>query len=344
MIQGSGTGRKLSLESPVQVREEILERMRAVPGVTHAAVTSRAPVSGGGSTTTVVEGYEPESGTGAVEVDFALVSEGYFAALGLPVLAGRTFVPDDRAAAEPIIVVNQAAARRFWGGDAIGRRLRPQSAPDAWRRVVGVVGDAKVSSVLEDPTPILYLSVEQRGLFPVLTVVVRTDGDAALLLPALRGALREVGPALPLDRLTTREAHLGDALAGSRMVATLMSSFSLLALLLASLGVYATISNSVAARRGEMGVRAALGAPRSRLVAMVMAESLAPVIAGIAVGLVLVLGATWAVEGLLFGVRPTDPIAIGGALLTLVGVAACASWLPARRAAGVDPVQALRAE
>ena len=194
------------------------------------------------------------------------------------------------------------------------------------------------------PTPILYLSVEQRGLFPVLTVVVRTDGDAALLLPALRGALREVGPALPLNRLTTMEAHLGDALAGSRMVATLMSSFSLLALLLASLGVYATISNSVAARRGEMGVCAALGAPRSRLVAMVMAESLAPVIAGIAVGLVLVFGATRAVEGLLFGVRPTDPIAIGGALLTLVGVAACASWLSARRAAGVDPVQALRAE
>ena len=189
-----------------------------------------------------------------------------------------------------------------------------------------------------------YLSAEQRGLFPVLTFVVRTDGDAASLLPGLRGALRETGPALPLDRLTTMDAHLGNALAGSRMVATLMGSFSLLALLLASLGVYATISYSVAARGVEMGVRAALGAPRSRVVAIVMAESFAPVIAGIAVGLVLVFGATPAVEGLLFGVRSTDPLAVGGALLALVGVAACASWLPARRAARADPVEALRAE
>ena len=160
----------------------------------------------------------------------------------------------------------------------------------------------------------------------------------------VKGAFTEAGPALPLERLTTMEAHLGDALAGSRMAATLMGSFSLVALLLASLGVYATISNSVAARRVEMGVRAALGAPRSRMVGMVMAESLAPVIVGIAVGLVLVFGATPAVEGLLFGVRPTDPLAVGGALLALVGVAVCASWLTARRAARADPVNALRAE
>ena len=156
----------------------------------------------------------------------------------------------------------------------MGRRLRPQGSPDAWRRVIGVVANAKVGSVYEDPTPMFYVAAEQLGLFPAFTVVVRTADDPKPLLPALRAALREAGPELPLERLSTIESHLDEALAGSRTAATFMGGFSLVALLLASMGVYAMVSFSVAGRSGEMGIRVAMGAPRLRLIAMVVGESL----------------------------------------------------------------------
>ena len=204
-------------EAPA-VRREIVERIRAVPGVTHAALVSRLPVQPGGTTTTVVEGYEPPSGTGAIELAFTVVGEEYFEALGVPLIAGSTFGPDDRVDAPRVVVVNKTTARRFWGGDALDRRLRPQGAPDAWRRVIGVVGDVKVASVQEAPTPMFYYSAEQFGL-SAFNVVVRTEGDPASLIGPLRATLREVDSALPLTRLTTMEAHLGSALAGPRTAA-----------------------------------------------------------------------------------------------------------------------------
>ena len=324
------------------VRDELLARVRALPGVTSVGLTTRLPAAPGASTTTVVEGYEPGAGTGAIELAFAFVSRDYFATLGLPLVAGRTFVPDDFTAADPVIVVNEAAAGRFWGGDAVGRRIRPQTQVDAWRTVVGVVGDAKVASVREAPTPMYFVPAE-RGGSPVFTIVVRTERDPAALLGPLRAALRESGDALPLARLGTMEDHLGAGLAGSRAVASFMDGFSLLALLLASLGVYAMVSFSVASRAGEMGVRVAMGAPRARLVGMVVGESLVPVALGLTAGVIATLAAAPALGGFLFGVDARDPVTLAGAVALLVGVAVVASWLPAWRASRTDPVQALRA-
>ncbi|HUG38870.1 MAG TPA: ADOP family duplicated permease [Longimicrobiales bacterium] len=330
------------------VTERLLERVRAIPGVTAAAVTSRLPVQGGSSTTQVVEGYTPPSGTGSVELPLAVVSRDYFDAMGIPVLAGRGFGPEDRPGSEVAVVVNRAAARAFWGDDgsggaAIGRQIRPESDETAWRGVVGVVGDVKVSALQEPPRPMLFYSAEQTGL-GAFDLVARTPGDPAALAGPLRDALRDVRPTLPVTRLTTLEAHFGDALAGPRAAAAFMGAFSLLGLLLASLGVYAVVAFTVEARTRELGIRAAMGASRTGLVAMVIRHSLALVALGVALGLgVAVLGAR-ALESMLFGVTPGDVATFAGAAVLLLAAAGVAAFIPARRAARANPVEALRAQ
>ena len=328
-------------EAPV-VAEELVRRVAALPGVDRVALTSRLPVQAGGSTTTVIEGYAPPSGTGAVELPFAVVSGDYFETMGIRRLAGRGFGPDDRPGSPSVVVVNETAARRFWGGDAVGGRVRPEGQPNAWREVVGVVADVKVSGLQEPPTPMLYMAAAQSAP-AAFTVVARTDGDPAALAPALRRALGAVRPGLPVTRLGTLDDHLGRALVGPRAVTGLLGTFSLLALLLASLGIYAVVAFSVARRAGEMGIRVALGAPRRRLVRMVLREALVPVAAGLAVGLAAAVAAARLMDALLFGVDALDPLAFGGGLALLLAAAILASWLPARRAAGADPLEALRA-
>ncbi|HUH14175.1 MAG TPA: ABC transporter permease [Longimicrobiales bacterium] len=320
---------------------ELLERVAAIPGVERAALTTRLPVQPGGTTTQVIESYRPPSGTEAVELPFASVSRGYFAAMGMPLLAGRSFGPDDHPDAPTAIIVNETAARVFWGGDALGGRIRSEGRQGPWGQVVGVVADAKVSDLREAPTPMIYYAAEQDGVRS-FTVVARTGADPAALTGALRSALRDVRPSLPVTRLGSLEAHLGDALAGPRAAAALMGAFSLLALLLASFGVYAVVSFAVARRTQEIGIRAALGATRARLVSMVVGESLVVVAVGVAIGLALTVPVTRGLEGLLFGVGAGDGTTLGGAAILLLTAAAVAAFLPARRAARADPVEVLR--
>jgi predicted permease len=320
---------------------DLLERIDAVPGVEQAALTTRLPVQGGGTTTQVVEDYRPPSGTGAVELPWALVSRGYFETMGIPVLEGRAFSIADSPDAPRLVIVNETAARLFWGGNAVGGRIRPAGNDTAWRRVVGVVADTKVANLQESPTPMIYYSAEQAGVV-AFNLVARTSGDPAALTSALRTALREVHPALPVTRLVPLEAHFGDALAASRATAALMGGFSILALLLASLGVYAVISFSVERRSRELGIRMALGAASSSIIGMVVAETLAIVAAGVAAGIVLALLATRALEGVLFGVGTVDGITFAGAAALLLLAAVAAALAPALRAARADPLLALR--
>jgi putative ABC transport system permease protein len=199
-----------------------------------------------------------------------------------------------------------------------------------------------VGSLQDGPIPMYYASAE-RGSQAGFTVLARTGGDAAALVRPLGDVIRGTHPQLPVSGLTTMEAHLGESLADARAGASLMGAFSFLALLLATLGVYAMVSFSVAGRAGEMGVRAAMGAGRTQLIGMVVGESLVPVLLGVAAG----LAGTWAagplLAGLLFGVGGRDPLTLGGTALLLVAVATVASWLPAWRASRIDPVDALRA-
>jgi hypothetical protein len=309
--------------------------------VSGAALTSRLPVQPGGSTTTVVEGYEPVAGTEAVELPFAYVSREWFETLGVPLVAGRGFGADDRPESPRVVLVNQTAADRFWGGDAVGKRMRPQGSPDAWREVIGVVADVKVGSLQEPPTPMIYFSAEQTAV-GCCFIVARAEGDPGALLPGLREALAEVAPRLSPTRLSTLESHLGQALTAPRAAAAVMGVFSLIALILATLGVYAVVAFAVARRAPELGIRIALGAARARIIGMVIGESLIPVGLGIVVGLGLAWLGAPRLGGVLFGIGALDPLAHLGAALLLLAVAAVAASLPAWSAVRGDPVEVLR--
>lgn len=323
------------------VTTEILERVEALPGVERAAITTRLPVQFGSSTTQIVEAFTPAAGTGAVELQVAIVSRGYFDTMGIPLRSGRTFAVSDRAATAPVVVVNEAAARAYWGGDALGGRIRSQGADSPWQQVIGVVADVKVTDLTEAPTPMIYWSTEQVGVGS-FSIVARSSGEPEALLPALRGALRAVRASLPVTRLLTLEAHLGNALVIPRAGTALIGSFSMLALLLAGLGIYAVVACTVERRAHELGIRAALGATPVSLVRSVMRESLGAVSVGLAVGLALAVLATRGLAGVLFGVPPVDGVTFAGASALLLAAACVASFLPARRVGSAYPVDVLR--
>ena len=332
----------------------------------------------------MVDGYTPPSGTDSVELPVALVDDGYFEAVGLGIMTGRPFSREDRVGPR-VALVNETAARRFWAdGNPVGRRLRPQGAPDAWFQVVGVVEDSKVANLNEAASPMLYYPIGESPTSGY--VLVRTDGAPSALLSGLRAELRAVNPDLPLSALGTMESRLADSLAGPRIAAGVLGAFSLLAMLLASLGIYGVVSFAVARRSPKMGVRIALGAGRLQLIRMVMREMLTTVAVGLTGGIALALLAARVLEPALYEVAAGDVVsfAVGALLLTTVAagltggialallaarvlepalyevaagdvvsfavgalllttVAAVATYLPARRAASVDPVTALRA-
>ena len=321
--------------------DDLLDRTAALPGVTAVAVTTRLPVQRGGSTTTVIDGYTPPAGTDSVELPVALVDEHYFGAVGLRLVGGRGFSEADTSE-NRVAVVNETAARRFWGDtDPAGWRLRPQGGAEGWVPVVGVVSDSKVSSLDEDPSPMLYYPI---GESPVSGyVVVRTDSDPASLLGPLQAAVRLVDSDLPLSSLGTFEARLANSLAVPRIAARLLGIFSLLAVVLASLGIYGVVSFVVARRSPEMGIRIALGGERSQLIRMVMREMLATVAVGLAAGTGLALLVAPALQPALYQVAALDVVSFAIGVLLLMAVATLATYLPARRAAAVDPVVALRA-
>jgi putative ABC transport system permease protein len=323
--------------------DELRARMAAIPGVTEVAMASRLPAERSGTTTTEVEGYTPPAGTNAVELPFAVVTDGYLEAMGIPVVAGRSFGDDDVPGEDGVsILVTEAAARRFWGdADPIGRRMRGQGSERWARTVVGVVGNAPVSRLGEVAQPMFYYTTRQTSFAPSY-VVVRSDGDPAALLAPMRRTLAEVSPSAVVSRQGTLASHFGGTLATPRMAARAMGAFSALALLLAGLGIYAVVSFSVARRTSELGIRMALGAERSGVVRMVVREVAGVVIAGLLVGLVVSALAASRLGGLLYGVEGLDPVSFGGAVLVLLAVAWAAAYVPARRASRADPVEALR--
>ena len=330
-------------EEAAAVADQILERIGALPGVESAALTTRLPLSNGSSTTRVVEGYESPTGTSALELQYTAVSRGYFATMGIPLLAGRNFSAADRPESPDVVIVNERAARLFFGGDAVGGRVRPQDNADAWSEVIGVVADVKVTNLQESPTPLLYFSAEQTGA-GAFSVVVRAEADPAALLVALPRALREVRDSLPVTRVDVFETYLAGALGAARMSALLMGAFAGLALLLAGLGVYAAVSFSVERRTQEIGIRVALGATASQLIRMVVRGSLKAVGIGVVVGLVLAALATQGMQSILFGVAPLDPMSFAAAAALLFVAAGTAAFLPARRAAYGNPSDVLRKE
>ena len=325
------------------VLERLLAEVRALPGVRSASVATMVPlgVTNWVTSPMEIEGYEfrpDEEST----IPWSAVGSDYFETVRTPVLRGRGITAEDQRGAQPVVVVNEAFARRYWAGrEAIGRQLRIFGV--TWRTVVGVVRDGRYQSLGEQAQPLVYFPIQQRYASG-FTLHVRASGDPRLLQQSLRQAFERVDPDLPFNDVRTFSEHMGPASFVQRIGAWLLSTFGALALVLATVGLHGVLSYSVAQRTREIGVRIAIGASRRDVLDLVVGRALRLTAAGLGVGIVLAAGAGSLLRSQIFGVSPLDPVTFVGVLVLLSAVALLAAWLPARRAARVDPIIALQAE
>jgi putative ABC transport system permease protein len=320
--------------------DELLPRLRALPGVSAAALAVNHPLREGWTSQLEVEGQVQRQGE-RDETRIRPVSPGYFATTGTPVLRGRSLDERDRQGAPGVVLVNEAFARRYFPGrDPLGRTV---SFWDRKREIVGVVRDERFRGLAHESEPAVYPSLLQIPVSDIF-LLVRSASSPAAVMPAMRAAVRAVEPDVALFQIRTAEELVTESLGSSRFETMLLSLFGAAALLLSALGLYGLLAYSVARRTREIGIRLALGAKRSDLAGMIVREGMSRCLAGLGVGAVAALASTRLLSSLLYGVRPSDPLIFVGVFGTLLAVALAASLLPARRAASVDPWKALRTE
>lgn len=327
---------------------EGLERLRNIPGVEQASLISHLPLSFGRSSIHFrIEGQDLPNGEMA-EADYRSVEAGYFRVMDIPLIEGQALPAGLDSEDPPVAVVNQALARRYLNGDAVGKRIRwTQSSLDpGWITIIGVVDDIKAQDLVVDELPAAYIPYQQRTptYLRGTAFVARARGDAMLLWPQIREEFQELDPAMPLYDLKTMEQIFQAQVVEERFYAALVGGFALLSLFLAATGIYGVISFWVSGRAAEIGLRQVLGAGRRRITAMVAWEGLLPVGVGLVCGLVLALLAGAWIQTLLFQTRPADPWTLTGTVLIVVVVSAIAIWTPVRRALSIDPAAALRLE
>ncbi len=324
----------------------LLERFRELPGVEAVGSISNLhlnPLSTSSSDFNVA-GFEPPGDHGAFIADRAHVDPEFFEAAGIEILRGRNFTDADRPDTQPVVIISEAMARRFWAdGDAVGRLVLRRDDEDPPWRVVGVASDAKVRTLGEAPRNMVYVPYSQQ-LSRSLTVVARTSTDPLQTALAMLAAGREVDPDLWVFETKTMDRHLALMRLPQQLSAFVLSAFGVLALALAAVGLYGVVSHGVAQRTHEIGLRMALGADGPRVVRLLVAGGLRLVIVGGVLGLGLALVATRLLGGLLFEVGTLDPLTFVGVPLVLGAAALLAAWLPARRASRVHPVIALRTD
>jgi len=325
----------------------LLDRVRALPGVESAASgTAVLQPFITNSTIYSIEGQPQPPPEEQVEYPVEIVSPGYFATLGMTLVRGRGFTPADDANAPHAAVINETFARLAWGtDDPIGRRIRPgdDTSQAPWQTVVGVIRDAHRAEVTRAIRPEVYsctLQVTPR----TQTLFVRTAGDPDAIVPSVRRELQAIDPQLPLFRVTTLEREIGVTLAQPRFQAVLLAVFALIALLLATIGIYGVTSHAVGQRTQEVGIRMAMGAARRDVLRLMLVQHLRPALIGLVIGLAGALALSRFLHSLLFGVGATDPATFALVAVVLLIVAAGACWIPARRATRVDPVVALRTD
>jgi len=320
----------------------LLESLRAVPGVEAASLATMVPLGFGGNASrgTVPEGYTPQTDEN-MSVSYAMVGDDYFRTMGIRIVRGRGIAEQDAAGAPDVAVVNERFAARFWPGlDPIGRRFRQN---DRWRTVVGIAQQGKYQALDEPARVMIYIpyAQEPRAEF---TIEVRATGAPAALTAQLRAAAASVNADLPLLDVRTMAEHMQASLFVQRLGATMLAAFGLMALALSAIGIYGVMSYSVSQRTREIGVRVALGAGRRDVVGMVVGRGMRLATVGLLIGLAVSFGAGQLLRSQLVGVGPRDPLTFSVIALLLGAVALGASWLPARRAARVDPMVALRYE
>ena len=325
--------------------ERVLEQVRAVPGVEKAAIASEFFIGGSPEQTVTVEGStrgQPER----VRVRRDEITPDFFDLVGTPLLRGRSFTAADGANAPPVAILNDQMARRLWPGqDAVGKRFKfgGPAASNPWLTVVGVVADMRRQGPEQEPTPQMFESLAQNPS-RLVTLLVRTSTDPRHTLGAVQAAARQVEKDAPVYGAITLDERLARFNAQRRFQTSLLMAFALIALLLAAVGIYGLIRYSIATRRREISIRIAVGAQRGDILRMILREGLSLSLTGVAVGLA---GALWLgqlLSGLVFGVTATDLPTFVAVAVLLTGVAMFASYLPARRAARIDPVAALKYE
>jgi predicted permease len=327
-----------------QFMSSALAAVRAVPGVQDAAFVQAVPLSGNfGLVTFEVDGKGPSTTPPTALQN--VVSDGYFRTMGIPLRAGRDFDARDRADAPQVAIVSREFARQAWPDqDPLGRRVKVFGPPDVWVTVVGVVDDVKQRS-FDDAPPggQIYQSMEQ-GIGIFNSVVARTAGDPDALGKQLRAAIWSVDKDQPVWKVRSEEFLVARDFAPRRFALGLTGAFALLAVVLATIGVYGVMSYVLAQRTRELGIRLALGARRSAIVGLVLGGGARVVAVATVVGVLAALAAARLIQSQLFGISAADPVTFLAVPLLLAAIALFATWIPARRAAKVDPVIALRAE
>ena len=281
----------------------------------------------------------------APQVDWRIVTPRYFSTMRIPVLNGRTFTDRDRATTEPVAVVSNTFARRYFPGeDPLGRRVRTtMDASDRWVTIVGVVGDTRDQSMDADLRPQIYRPHAQYSIWS-MALMVRTQGDPLLLTSPIRDAVWAVDPEVPVSWVQTMDEVIRDSMTQPRLLAELLVAFGALALVLGAVGIYGVMSFGVSQRAAELGVRMALGAGRGVILRQILTDAFRLVLAGLVVGVAGALALTRLLTSQLYQVEPTDPMILGSVVLVLCAVGLVASYLPGRRASRLDPAEALRAE
>jgi putative ABC transport system permease protein len=316
---------------------DVVTRLRAQPGVTEAGCVSTLPLSGWWNSASFTIDGAPQD---ELKSTYAVVEPGYFATLRIPLVRGRWFEASDRADGPKVALVDEILARRYFPGrDPVGRRINLGSAAEPeWHQIVGVVGHIRENGLAEPERPAIYASFQQIG-WPVLGFVAR-GGDLA----SVRAAVWAVDPDQPVSYSMTMRDLVADALTLRRVTMLVLLAFAGLALGLAAMGVYGVMAFAVTQRTHEIGVRVALGARRADVLRLVLAQALQLLLVGIGIGLPAALLLARTLRSQLYGVAPADPIAFGGTIAVLSAIALLAAWLPARRAARIDPMIALRAD
>jgi putative ABC transport system permease protein len=330
-----------------QVIRRFIDRVAAVPGVTSAGGVNRLPLSG-----TISQGFIEFDAPDQSEmpaVDWRTATPDYFKAIGIPLVEGRSFDGRDTAASPRVGIVDQRVARTIWPNEsAIGKRFRiparlNRNVPGQWVEIVGVVGAIRHDALDVDPRPQIYWPSDQWPQDRIV-LVVRGDGQVASLAPSVISALHEIDPEQPVYDVRTMDEVVERSLSQRWLNAALVTAFAASALGLCAIGVYGVIAFGVTRQRREFGIRMALGASRRGIATSVVGRGLKLAVAGLGLGLILAVALTRAMASMLYGVSATDGISFTIAVVAVFAIAATASYLPARRAAMVDPADTLRAE
>jgi len=332
--------KRYDLGKDVKLHQRLEQGFAALPGVQGVAPSSTAYIAGSMSNDDFIPEGQPD-----VPEDVSLVGNAFFQTMGIPMIGGRSFGPQDTGTSQSVAIINQALAKkRFPNQNPIGKRFRADGPADAWIQIVGICADTRYANLRDDAPPQFFMPYVQQKNVGVLTYAIRTRLSPAELVPALRNVVQQADRDLPIIDIRTQQEQIDGNMQMERAFAALTSGFGVLALALACVGIYGIMAYTVANRRNEIGIRLALGAQPGQVRGMVLRESTGLAIVGIAAGVAAALALTRLVKTMLYGIQPYDPATMAAGVLILLAVALAASWIPARRAAGVQPMEALRHE